>query len=111
MDYSLLVGVKNFQYDIAENTKRDDPVESSKGDPNKPDTSRLFNNDGYSARAVVAPSVYYLGVIDILQTWSLQKQIERYFRVVIQGKPWDGVSCECFLYSHCRPHHYTKFIT
>jgi hypothetical protein len=39
----------------------------------------VIDNDyiaGFSARAVVAPSVYYFGVVDILQTWDVSKRAE-----------------------------------
>jgi hypothetical protein len=32
---------------------------------------------GYLARAVIAPGVYYFGVVDILQKWTLDKKLER----------------------------------
>jgi len=48
---------------------------------------------GYPARAVVAPSTYYLGVIDVLQTWSWSKQVEHWFKVYILQQPAAGVSC------------------
>lgn len=33
---------------------------------------------GYLARAVIAPGVYYFGVVDILQKWTLEKKLEKY---------------------------------
>lgn len=33
---------------------------------------------GYLARSVIAPGVYYVGVVDILQGWTVAKQAERY---------------------------------
>jgi hypothetical protein len=32
---------------------------------------------GYLARSVIAPGVYYLGIIDILQKWTWEKKLER----------------------------------
>ena len=32
---------------------------------------------GYAARAVIAPGVYFFGIVDILQTWSAEKKIEK----------------------------------
>lgn len=32
---------------------------------------------GYAARAVIAPGVYYFGIVDILQTWSVGKIAEK----------------------------------
>jgi hypothetical protein len=36
---------------------------------------------GYLARAVIAPGVYYFGVVDILQKWTLDKKLERYVSI------------------------------
>ena len=33
---------------------------------------------GYAARAVIAPGLYYFGIVDILQTWSYEKILEKY---------------------------------
>jgi len=48
---------------------------------------------GYPARAVVAPCKYYVGVIDILQTWSWRKRLERFLKVVVLRQSAQGVSC------------------
>ena len=46
---------------------------------------------GYLARSVIAPGVYYFGIIDILQKWTLEKKLERWvkalFRCKISGVP------------------------
>ena len=52
-----------------------------------------FRSTGYPARVVIAPKEYYFGVIDILETWSWSKKLERFFKVYIMGHPGDGVSC------------------
>lgn len=36
-------------------------------------------HDGYLARAVIAPGIYYFGIVDILQTWSFSKKMEKYY--------------------------------
>jgi hypothetical protein len=33
---------------------------------------------GYLARSVIAPGVYYIGIVDILQGWTYSKQLERF---------------------------------
>ena len=48
---------------------------------------------GHRVRAVVAPGVYYFGIIDILQSWSLKKRIERFLKVYVKQKPARGISC------------------
>lgn len=52
-----------------------------------------FISPGYPARAVVAPSAYYLGVIDVLQTWSWSKRLEHLFKVYVLQQPAAGLSC------------------
>jgi hypothetical protein len=52
-----------------------------------------FLTPGYPARAVVAPSTYYLGVIDVLQTWSWQKRLEQWFKIYILQQSAQGISC------------------
>uniref|UniRef100_M4B7W2 PIPK domain-containing protein n=1 Tax=Hyaloperonospora arabidopsidis (strain Emoy2) TaxID=559515 RepID=M4B7W2_HYAAE len=44
------------------------------------------------SQRVFGPGYYYVGIIDILQTWTLQKQLERFFKVKIQQKDGEGLS-------------------
>ncbi|TMW63240.1 hypothetical protein Poli38472_002181 [Pythium oligandrum] len=44
------------------------------------------------ANTVVGPSVYYFGMIDILQTWNMDKKLERFFKTKVLGKDPDGLS-------------------
>ena len=48
---------------------------------------------GYLARSVIAPGVYYMGAVDILQKWTVMKRIERLYKIYILGKPGAGLSC------------------
>eukprot|EP01038_Epipyxis_sp_PR26KG_P008868 gene8868-11962_t len=65
--------------------------------PTLQNDSKLMSDDrrefGYPARAVIAPSAYYFGMIDILETWSWTKKLERLFKVYVLGKSPDGISC------------------
>ncbi|KDO32936.1 hypothetical protein SPRG_02629 [Saprolegnia parasitica CBS 223.65] len=45
-----------------------------------------------SADVVVGPGFYYIGLIDILQTWTLEKRFERWFKTLILRKDPDGLS-------------------
>jgi hypothetical protein len=133
-DYSLLIGVKNQQYDVNINSNATSgstafrlsvshkPSMSSMSHhpsvslkPNANPSDNIFNNnnnnnnvinnntvndktarfydEGYGARAVVAPVAYYFGVIDILQTWSLKKKLERMVKIYILRYPEEGLSC------------------
>ena len=47
---------------------------------------------GIAAHRVEGPARYYLGVIDCLQTWSLEKQAERWFKVRVLGRDGAGIS-------------------
>ncbi|CCI41383.1 unnamed protein product [Albugo candida] len=44
------------------------------------------------ANTVVGPAYYHLGVIDILQTWTLKKRMERLFKIVVKRVDGDGLS-------------------
>lgn len=48
---------------------------------------------GYLARSVIAPGVYYMGIVDILQKWTLQKRFERLYKVHVLGRSGAGISC------------------
>lgn len=44
------------------------------------------------ANTVVGPSIYYFGMIDILQTWNMDKKLERFFKTKVLGRDADGLS-------------------
>ncbi|KAG3112952.1 hypothetical protein PI124_g10146 [Phytophthora idaei] len=44
------------------------------------------------SKRVFGPGYYYVGIIDILQTWTLQKRLERFWKVDIQQKDGEGLS-------------------
>ncbi|KAG6616460.1 phosphatidylinositol-4-phosphate 5 kinase-like protein [Phytophthora cinnamomi] len=44
------------------------------------------------SKRVFGPGYYYVGIIDILQTWTLQKKLERFLKVNLQQKDGDGLS-------------------
>ena len=52
-----------------------------------------FRSAGYRTRVEIAAKEYYFGVIDILETWSWSKKLERFFKVYILGQAGDDVSC------------------
>eukprot|EP01062_Namystynia_karyoxenos_P059201 TRINITY_DN50641_c0_g1_i1.p1 TRINITY_DN50641_c0_g1~~TRINITY_DN50641_c0_g1_i1.p1 ORF type:complete len:1032 (+),score=268.71 TRINITY_DN50641_c0_g1_i1:83-3097(+) len=65
MDYSLLVGV----VDVSVPAPRLDVDRAGQ----------------YSASVVVGPGRYYIGIIDILQRWTLWKQLDRAYKLVFKG--------------------------
>jgi 1-phosphatidylinositol-4-phosphate 5-kinase len=44
------------------------------------------------ATHIEGPTVYYLGVIDILQEWTWAKRFERWAKVWLQNADRDGLS-------------------
>ena len=48
---------------------------------------------GYEVTKLIAPHTYTFGIIDYFQQWTLQKQIERFWKVHILRKDARGVSC------------------
>lgn len=44
------------------------------------------------SKRIFGPGYYYVGVIDILQTWTLKKRLERFFKVHIQRRDAEGLS-------------------
>ncbi|KAI9920485.1 hypothetical protein PsorP6_015749 [Peronosclerospora sorghi] len=44
------------------------------------------------SQRVFGPGYYYVGIIDILQTWTLAKKLERFWKVQIQRKDGAGLS-------------------
>lgn len=44
------------------------------------------------SKRIFGPGYYYIGVIDILQTWTLQKRLERFWKVNVQRCDPDGLS-------------------
>ncbi|RLN21017.1 hypothetical protein BBJ28_00017195 [Nothophytophthora sp. Chile5] len=70
--------------------KMDDPLGQSRfpslgGEPRPKRSMR-------KSKRVFGPGYYYVGIIDILQTWTMQKRLERYWKVNIQQKDGDGLS-------------------
>ncbi|CEG43696.1 Phosphatidylinositol-4-phosphate-5-kinase (GPCR-PIPK/Pi-PIPK-D10/PiGK10) [Plasmopara halstedii] len=60
-----------------------------------------FHNHAYHAHQVSGPSKYYFGLVDILQEWTIEKQIERAYKVHVLRKSSQGVSAvPPTLYAH-----------
>ncbi|KAF0683503.1 Aste57867_24455 [Aphanomyces stellatus] len=54
--------------------------------------ARLLEKPGYKASAVVGPDYYTLGIVDMLQTWTWQKQTERWWKVYVMRQDLKGLS-------------------
>lgn len=46
----------------------------------------------FAAQTVTGPAIYHFGIIDFLQNWTLQKRIERAFKIYFFRKDPDGLS-------------------
>ena len=44
------------------------------------------------ARCVVGPEYFFMGVIDMLQEWTMRKKMERLAKIVFRGVEGDGLS-------------------
>lgn len=87
MDYSLLMGVQSSEYfvDTSDVMTMRNPSTMNK---NGQDDS-LFTQ---LATSVSGPSLYHFGIIDILQQWTFEKKMERFYKVNFKRKDPDGVS-------------------
>ena len=68
----------------------EDEVEAVLNDAAAVETSSRAHR--YHAHKVAGPSVYYLGIVDVLQDWTLAKQAERFYKVHVLRKDPRGVS-------------------
>nr|CAI9858999.1 Phytopthora agathidicda GPCR-PIPK 6 [Phytophthora agathidicida] len=116
MDYSLLLGVIEVSYLVNRHNilTRDGsvflPPDSFSGKPGSPRRHSGADEQDYNeatantervkqstqclraAEVVIGPGFYYIGVIDMLQTWNMSKRIERFMKTVIFRKDPDGIS-------------------
>nr|CCA15087.1 phosphatidylinositol4phosphate5kinase (PiPIPKD5) putative [Albugo laibachii Nc14] len=81
MDYSLLMGVRSCEYFV------DAAAVEEFGDK-EPDADSIFTQP---ATSVSGPSLYHFGIIDILQQWTFQKKVERFYKCHIKRKDSDGI--------------------
>ncbi|KAF0695071.1 Aste57867_14094 [Aphanomyces stellatus] len=72
MDYSLLIGVVDVQYKV--------------------DKSASGGENPHYCDSISGPGLYYIGVIDILQTWNWNKRLERWLKVWLRQKDPHGLS-------------------
>ncbi|CEG43518.1 Phosphatidylinositol-4-phosphate-5-kinase (GPCR-PIPK/Pi-PIPK-D2/PiGK2) [Plasmopara halstedii] len=116
MDYSLLLGIHNVEYMVNPDLEEDSslPSKDSTTGPrrrtNFDSTNTLTTSTSHRrdskprihlprvatgtrrANTVVGPSIYYFGLIDILQTWNMDKKLERFAKTKLLAKDADGLS-------------------
>ncbi|CAH0479752.1 unnamed protein product [Peronospora belbahrii] len=111
MDYSLLLGIHNVEYMVNPDLEEEPmiPPKDAVG-PRRRTTNNSFmlgsnapirdSKPGLPrvatgtrrANTVVGPSIYYFGLIDILQTWNMDKKLERFAKTRLLAKDPDGLS-------------------
>ncbi|KAH7477019.1 hypothetical protein PRIC1_001033 [Phytophthora ramorum] len=120
MDYSLLLGIHNVEYMVNPDLEEESPVIPPKdavGTRRRTINNSTMNHGGREgssappirdskprthlprvatgtrrANTVVGPSIYYFGLIDILQTWNMDKKLERFAKTKMLAKDPDGLS-------------------
>lgn len=76
-------------------SRQRDPLRNTRSESNASVSSsgrRLPRSGMRLANTVVGPAYYHLGVIDILQTWTVKKRMERFLKIVFKGVDGDGLS-------------------
>lgn len=65
-------------------------------DPKGDGKSKQFEHKGpasvFTAKTVTGPAIYHFGIIDFLQNWTFEKQVERAFKIYFLRKDPDGLS-------------------
>lgn len=111
MDYSLLLGVIEVSYQVNQHNvlTRDGSVflqnilevasaeqeRDTDGDGGQDAASPRVKQSTRCLRAsevVIGPGFYYIGIIDILQTWSVAKRMERFVKTALLRSDPDGIS-------------------
>ena len=46
----------------------------------------------FDANQVIGPSVYHFGIVDFLQDWTFEKEMERNFKIYVSRQDPDGIS-------------------
>ncbi|OQS03813.1 phosphatidylinositol-4-phosphate-5-kinase (PIPK-D6/GPCR-PIPK) [Thraustotheca clavata] len=104
MDYSLLLGVIEVRFQVnMKSIVRDDSDRDhfpsidalnaiSSVNPSQISMEKQSILCLRSADVVVGPGFYYIGIIDILQTWTWQKRFERWVKTLFFRKDSDGIS-------------------
>lgn len=54
--------------------------------------SRTVDKPGYKACVVIGPDYYTLGIVDMLQTWTWRKRLERLWKTLVLRQDGHGIS-------------------
>lgn len=107
MDYSLLLGVIEVSYQVNQQKilTRDGNIFMGPNDNDQPTSNggiaytpvvnprvKQSTQGMRTSEVVIGPGFYYIGLIDILQTWNWSKRFERFMKTYIFRKDPDGIS-------------------
>lgn len=101
MDYSLLIGMHYSDFTISTEgqvcrvpTTRQYSTSSESDVISVPmlNTSHINNSNSFIVDAISGPSMYYLGMVDVLQQYTMKKKIERMYKVYVLRKDKKGIS-------------------
>eukprot|EP01035_Chromulina_nebulosa_P021947 gene21947-28415_t len=74
MDYSLLVGVNNSEYEVLDRSSPGVSPMKSTSEPSVPES--LMSSRKLEVFRVVGPCAYYMGIIDFQQKWNFGKKVD-----------------------------------
>mmetsp|Transcript_4126 Transcript_4126/g.6189 ORF Transcript_4126/g.6189 Transcript_4126/m.6189 type:complete len:131 (+) Transcript_4126:1-393(+) len=103
MDYSLLVGVHNTEYEVLPCQASAAALVAAGGSsqnvvvPRSPasmphETPQIVSSRRHDVYRVVGPCAYYMGIIDFQQKWTFSKKMERFLKLNFSGVDPDGLS-------------------
>eukprot|EP00040_Diaphanoeca_grandis_P028586 m.165841 g.165841 ORF g.165841 m.165841 type:complete len:1002 (+) comp31400_c0_seq4:183-3188(+) len=93
MDYSLLVGIHNCQPSCTECDGRRVQELSPDGKVRAADIHKYgVRGGGPPQKPVTAESVYFFGIIDLLQVWDGKKRMEKLAKTKVLGKDQHSIS-------------------
>lgn len=106
LDYSLLIGVKKGKFEIKENgivrelsapefhvssSGLGEETTAASASP-AGSISGTNHRSCFRANQVIGPSIYHFGIVDFLQDWTFEKEMERNFKIYMNRKDPDGIS-------------------
>jgi len=101
MDYSLLVGVHNTEYEVspsqasaaaAGGSSQSVAVPVSPAASMPQETPQIVSSRRHDVYRVVGPCAYYMGIIDFQQKWNFSKKMERFLKLNLHGADPEGLS-------------------
>ena len=92
MDYSLLLGIyyMKIECDDVDMNVGSDVISEDEEEKNEAAHKYL---GGIRAQIIDGPGLYYIGIIDTLQEYTLRKKLETFYKTYIRRDDGNGISC------------------